>query len=61
MKRRRTNRVERRRTMPEIDLLDEGKSKVPSIPRISRRGCARLFGQLLVFGGLIGALYLKLR
>jgi hypothetical protein len=61
MKRRRTNRVERRRAMPEIDLLDEGKPKVPSIPRISGRGCIRLFGQVLTVGLLIGSAYLKLR
>lgn len=47
MKRKRPERPERRRTMPEIDLIDEGKAKAPGIPRISRRGCAQLFGQVL--------------
>jgi hypothetical protein len=34
--------------MPEIDLIEERKPKVPAIPTISRRGCAQLFGQVLV-------------
>ncbi len=48
MKRKRPQRAERRRSMPEIDLIEERKPKVPAIPTISRRGCAQLFGQVLV-------------
>ena len=55
MKRKRPENVERRRAMPEIDLIDEKKPRTPGIPAISRRGCAQLFGQilgLLAIGGI---------
>ena len=39
--------------MPEIDLIDEKKGRAP-LPRISRRGCAQLFGQVLMLVGIFG-------
>ena len=41
--------------MPEIDLNDERKPRVPAMPTISRRGCAQLFGQLLVMVAVLVA------
>jgi len=57
MKRKRVVPVERRRSMPEIDLAGEGKPR--SVAR-SRRGCVRLFGQLLAVVALLAAVHLGL-
>jgi hypothetical protein len=46
--------------MPEIDLIDESKPRAPGISRISRRGCAQLFGQVLTLVALVAAGYLGL-
>jgi hypothetical protein len=61
MKRKRNDRIERRRTMAEIDLMHEDKPRTPHLPRMSRRGCAQLFGQvLIVVVVLVGAVHLGL-
>lgn len=65
MKRKRSASPERRRSMPEIDLNDDRRSGGPSMPKISRRfsrrGCAQLFGQVLLLVAIVGSVIVGLR
>lgn len=65
MKRKRVERPERRRSIPEIDLNDDQRTRGPSIPnisrRLSRRGCAQLFGQILALVAVLTAAVVGLR